>query len=260
MNFFIDFEATQFSNGIISIGCVSEEGEKFSSFVHTPYKITPFITDLTGITAEDNEKAPSPEVVFHKFFYWVSSQNPITEIPHFYCYGTNDKDFVKKNFLDCNNFTAKAMLSYLYTDLEDYSPKVKEHFGLCRNIGLNKVYNYCTNQNNEQQHSAVEDAYMLWKVYKYIQENEDEQDIFPEYQLDYVAPTPGNYIVHRLRDGSIIETYPSMAAAIKWCLMQMPVNDRRVVKSNTISKSIKKAARNKVRYRTYDWQIDKETL
>ena len=50
MNYFIDFEATQFSNEIISIGCVSETDAKFSSMVYTDKKITSFITKLIGIT------------------------------------------------------------------------------------------------------------------------------------------------------------------------------------------------------------------
>ena len=32
MNFYVDFEATQFSNRIISIGCTNELGEKFEDY------------------------------------------------------------------------------------------------------------------------------------------------------------------------------------------------------------------------------------
>lgn len=72
MNYFIDFEATQFSNEIISIGCVNETGEKFSSMVYTDKKITSFITNLTGITDEMNKAAPSLDDVFTLFSigYW----------------------------------------------------------------------------------------------------------------------------------------------------------------------------------------------
>ena len=34
MNYFIDFEATQFSNDIISIGCIDENGEEFYSLIN----------------------------------------------------------------------------------------------------------------------------------------------------------------------------------------------------------------------------------
>ena len=53
MRFFVDFEATQFSNRIISIGCVAANGNTFSTLVKPgKKKITKFITDLTGITNE----------------------------------------------------------------------------------------------------------------------------------------------------------------------------------------------------------------
>ena len=72
MKYFIDFEAMQFSNYIISVGCVREDGKEFYSLVHTPENtnknVSKFITDLTGITTEMVEAAPSPEEVFNKFF------------------------------------------------------------------------------------------------------------------------------------------------------------------------------------------------
>ena len=64
MKYFIDFEAMQFSNYIISVGCVREDGKEFYSLVHTPEhtnkNVSKFITDLTGITTEMVEAAPSP--------------------------------------------------------------------------------------------------------------------------------------------------------------------------------------------------------
>lgn len=56
MNYFIDFEATQFSGEIISVGCVREDGETFYVLVQPQKgKLTPFITNLTGITAGKEE-------------------------------------------------------------------------------------------------------------------------------------------------------------------------------------------------------------
>ena len=52
MKYFIDFEAAQFSNEIIAIGCVREDGVEFQSYVKANKKITEFITQLTGITQE----------------------------------------------------------------------------------------------------------------------------------------------------------------------------------------------------------------
>ena len=44
MNYFIDFEATQFSSGIISVGCVAENGAEFYTIVNTKHKVNSIIT------------------------------------------------------------------------------------------------------------------------------------------------------------------------------------------------------------------------
>ena len=53
MDFYLDFEATQFKSNIIAIGCSCEYGD-FDCLVRPPRKdhITPFITNLTGISKE----------------------------------------------------------------------------------------------------------------------------------------------------------------------------------------------------------------
>lgn len=73
MKYFIDFEATQFSQEIISIGCYREDGEMFYSLVapHSKNKVTNFITELTGITKEMLANAPTSDEVFCKFSDWV---------------------------------------------------------------------------------------------------------------------------------------------------------------------------------------------
>ena len=64
MNYFIDFEATQFSNDIISIGCIDENGEEFYSLINPGEgKLTSFITELTGITDEMLNKADSLDII-----------------------------------------------------------------------------------------------------------------------------------------------------------------------------------------------------
>ena len=52
MKFCLDFEATRFSNRIISIGCVAENGNTFYTLVKpvNKAKVDRFITELTGIT------------------------------------------------------------------------------------------------------------------------------------------------------------------------------------------------------------------
>ena len=97
MKYFIDFEAMQFSNYIISIGCVREDGDTFYSLVKPASKdhnkISKSISDLTGITNDMLTNAPEAYEVFEKFFSWVKLQSVTSgETPEFYCYGNCDTD------------------------------------------------------------------------------------------------------------------------------------------------------------------------
>ncbi len=263
MNYFIDFEATQFSNGIISVGCVAENGSEFYTLVNTNHKVTPFITNLTGITPEAVQEAPSQELVFELMFDWVFSMHTI---PHFYCYGNCDKDFVKNNFKECKSFKARTMLSYLYTDLQDYSSEVKIHFGLCKNIALKKVADYYRGKEEEQTHNSLEDAKLLKFVYDHIQENDCEFNVFPEYgiqrfnqQMESEMPSINEkvYTVCRIKDGKILDVYPSLGSAVKWVYEQIPEGERNKASLKKIAHKIKNAAQDPLRkpYRTFEWTM-----
>ena len=80
MNFYVDFEATQFSNRIISIGCTNELGEKFETLVKPVNgdKINKFITDLTGITPEMVENAPTADEAFNALLKTLEEPVPNT--------------------------------------------------------------------------------------------------------------------------------------------------------------------------------------
>lgn len=269
MNFFIDFEATQFSNGIIAVGCVSEEEDRFYTLVNTKHKITPFITNLTGITAAEVEIAPEPEVVFNGLSSWVQAVSRAaqdTSKPKFYCYGNCDKEFVKTNFKECKDFVAASMLAYLYTDMEDLSKTVKNHFGLCQNIALKKVYSYYIKKDIIQQHNALEDAEMLRVVFDNMSKKDPEFEAFPEYQQakfntkinaevpDIVDKT---YTIYRMKNNQIIETYPSLGAAVRWSYEQIPEGEERNKTSlKKIARNIKHAANNpKKKYRNFKWKM-----
>lgn len=79
MKYFIDFEATEYSNEIISIGCVDENGREFYSLVqpHKIEKLTKFITDLTGITTEDLCNAPTANEAFSEFYNWLDKSEKV---------------------------------------------------------------------------------------------------------------------------------------------------------------------------------------
>src|SRR5574344_1545215 len=182
MNYFIDFEATQFSNEIISIGCVNQDGKNFASMVYTDKKITPFITNLTSITHKINKEAPSLDDVFTNFFYWVLEHNDGTSC-RFYCYGSTDLAFVHKAIKKVNCVTAQMSLSLIAANLINYAPTVKNHFGLIKEIALIKVVSYYRNEEIVQTHSALEDAEFLKTVFEALnQEGKVTGHPFPDYE------------------------------------------------------------------------------
>ena len=268
MNFFVDFEATQFSNGIIAVGCVSEEDDKFYTLVNTKHKVTPFITNLTGITAAEVEMAPEPEIVFKALLDWVRAVSPNEEKnkPHFYCYGNCDKEFVKKNFQECKDFQAAAMLAYLYADMQDYAEQIKFLFGLCQHVSLKKVYDHYVKNDVIQQHNALEDAEMLKIVFENVENNEHEFDAFPEYKNRQIENklkdnssdlTDKTYTILRIKGNKTIETYPSLGAAVRWSYEQIPEGEERNKTSlKKIARNIKRAANDpQKKYRNFKWKM-----
>lgn len=185
MNFFIDFEAAQFTNEIISVGCISENGDTFYSLVKPEGKITKFIIDLTGITNEMLVDAALPDKVFSDLFDWCMEKSP-NEQNIFYCYGNTDVQFLKANIKRSTNFKAGAMLSYIKSSLTDYAPKVKVHYGLIKPINLGKIANYIRGNEIEQNHNALDDARLLKYVFEEVESSpiDDTCAELAEYRIE----------------------------------------------------------------------------
>lgn len=167
MKFFIDFEALQFNNFIISIGCVCENGNQFSSFVKPPEgkTVSQFITDLTGITDETLAGAPSIDEAFNAFYQFISDNCAITsEKPEYFCYGDMDATFVKASMKYINNIQAYTFAQALSHSLVDYQKTVKSFFITPNNVALKKVYTLIKEEETIQHHDALEDAMMLSEV------------------------------------------------------------------------------------------------
>jgi DNA polymerase III alpha subunit (gram-positive type) len=96
MNFYLDFEAMRFSNRIISIGCVAENGATFKTLVQhgTKKKVDKFITELTGITNEMLADAPTADAAFRALYEFICLNSDNTT-PFYYTYGNSDVDFIK---------------------------------------------------------------------------------------------------------------------------------------------------------------------
>ena len=257
MKYFIDFEAAQFTNEIIAIGCVREDGKEFHSYVKAERKITEFITQLTGITQEMVDSAPTSDEVFREFYQWLKGDNNIT----FYCYGNSDIDFVKKNLKNTVDFEAQAALSMIGMGLRDFAPTVKKHFGLIKSIGLVKVLAFYRGVDEiHQSHDPLEDARFLQELYNYIVDEGDkftgDECPFPEYKLvqsSIVAPKKSKTKivvdrVERWNDDVLIATYCNMEDAVQGAVKLMPKKNRvlalehkkrvenKIVKSHTSKK------------------------
>ena len=152
MKYFIDFEATQYSHEIISIGCVREDGQTFKSFVYVkPSKMSNFITQLTGITKEDVRNAPTSDEVFSNFYHWLEGD---TEM-EFYCYGDADIEFIRTNLSKTTDMLAISALSIIGTNLNDFAIEVKKYFGLHKMISLKKLVAYYRKVESIEQAAAA---------------------------------------------------------------------------------------------------------
>ena len=167
MKFFIDFEALQFSNFIISIGCVCENGNQFSSFIKPPKgkTVSKFITELTGITDETLANAPSIDEAFNAFYQFIIDNCAITsEKPEYFCYGDTDATFIKDSMKYINDVQIYTFAQALSCSLVDYQKTVRNFFVTPNNIALKKVYTLIKAEEVVQHHDALEDAMMLSEV------------------------------------------------------------------------------------------------
>lgn len=271
MNYFVDFEATQFSNEIISIGCVREDGAEFYSEVRAKKKITHFITSLTGITDEQNKAADSSDEVFTRFFDWLTAYP--NERAVFYCYGNTDINFVKKNLDLTKNIKAQAALSMIGINLHDYAPTAKVHFGLVKNISLIKLVAYYRGvESVEQTHDALEDARFLKEVYDHIStESKVEGHPFPDYELkttdinsiNQTKKSPRNLLKtlkHRIdmydHEGEVLEkTFANIGAARSYVIDNMGKIDRQRTSKNKVENKIINANNKKTTYVGRRWRI-----
>ena len=207
MKYFIDFEATQFSNEIISVGCVREDGETFYSLVApVEGKITPFITNLTGITGDMLKEAMSPESVFDRFYDWVFANGD--EVPDFWSWGNSDVDFVRGTFKRTKSMKARMALGYLSGSIHDYGKFFCKKAGVSYPIAQLKIYK-AFNEEAVQNHNALDDAMMLYNIWK--EENSRTPSELKSYMSEHrpVVAKPA--------------APASTAPVVKWNQMGLPV-------------------------------------
>lgn len=166
MNFYLDFEATQFSNQIISIGCVAENGNTFSTLVNPgeKEKISKFIIELTGITKDMVRAAPDIDDAFTQLKNFILDNNALTGEPHYFCYGDSDAEFIKHSLRRMKKTENIIFAQSILYALFDYSESVRKFFHSEQSIALRKLFSFIQESEIVQKHDALEDAQMLYDV------------------------------------------------------------------------------------------------
>lgn len=170
MNFYLDFEATRFSNRIISIGCAADTGNTFYTLVKpvNGAKVDKFITELTGITNEMLVNAPSADEAFNQLFDFIELNSNNTP-PTYYCYGNTDSTFIINTIKYMEDTRACICAQAILGNIIDYASVVKKFFVAKTDLALRKVYMLIQEQKElTQKHNALEDAKMLETVVTHL--------------------------------------------------------------------------------------------
>lgn len=255
MKYFIDFEATQFSGEIISIGCVDETGREFYTLLK-PVKmrhITDFILDLTHISRKEIAAAPDADTAFTAFLDWLRQD----ETADFYCYGDSDAVFLSRTRRHLKTFRAQLGLSMILGGLNDFSVDVKKHFGLKTSIALKKVVAYYRGGDVEQTHNSLADALFLKEVYEKSRNEEVAGTPFPEYRSGANLPKIKRLI--KAVKGNVRMEFTSYGKAADWVMSEQlsvrdTVNDK--TKSKVCSRIVNAAEKERP-YCGFEWSIEK---
>lgn len=179
MNFFLDFEATEKGNHIISIGCISENEDTFSCLCKPSKdgeKIGNFVESLTGITEEMLENAPTADEAFLLFKKWVwTIGNVDVVIPKFYVYGNNDSKFLIKTAKYMQNTESIFFVMALASMINNYAKNIQTR--LHTSPKLSKLYDLIKKDSTIQKHDALEDAEMLKVIVNSFETNNSIFDI-----------------------------------------------------------------------------------
>ena len=254
MKYFIDFEATQFSGEVISIGCVDENGREFYTLVK-PAKIrnlTDFILELTHISADEIAAAPTADEAFTAFLEWLDP----SRTADFYCYGDSDALFLLRTRRHLKTFRAQLGLSMIRGGLYDFSADMKKHFSLKTSIALKKVVAYYRGGEVEQTHNSLADAQFLKEVYEKTRNDTVKDCPFPEYQRGSNLPKIKKLI--RAVKGNVRLEFTSYGRAADW-VMSEQLSIRDTVNGKTKSKVCSRiitAAEKERPYCGFDWSVE----
>ena len=264
MKFYIDFEATQPENEIIAIGACAENGATFHSLVKPQFSsISPYISQMTHISAEDLETAPTINEALIQFDCWVMEQEKNIMNCRFISYGDDDK-FVKHTLPAITNEHAFTVAAILMAKIEDCSGETKKFFH--GTIKLVHAFNYVQAAETEQKHNPLEDAMMLQKVYEHMQTHEPlpchplNKNFSAAMDNANVKMPSGTFWCQTSKKKSAqIVTFESCDEAIDWLIANiMKPKDPESIHRDRVMTNIMKAIRKDERYCNFYWRRVKE--
>ncbi len=181
---YLDFEANGISQTqeIISIGAVTETGESFYSLVRPHARLDKKIKQLTNISQEEAEIAPSIEEVMSEFYHWLfKMKNGVGANVQYYVYGSEDTHFIDCSIALTDDEVTKARLMVIQDNIENVSKRVAKKFNR-DSIGLRSAYLTMILSSDEpafQRHNALEDAEMLKYVWEHLEDYEMPEGVIP---------------------------------------------------------------------------------
>jgi inhibitor of KinA sporulation pathway (predicted exonuclease) len=257
MKFFIDFEATQFSNEIISVGVVAEDGDSFYSTVRSKNcKVTPFIEKLTGLTRKEIMSAPTADEVFDNLWYWIMEKAHMSNAK-FYVYGGQDAEFIRHTIPNCENYFANMCLCRILGNLNDYTKIVEKKLKIVRSIGLTKILQAFKGEDINQKHNALDDAFYLQELFEYIESNAKfkepiEEKYYTEPQSQQKKAIDGKN--HYFAFG---QEFNSMKEAATYVYHKMHPKTQKQTNPNQIAKKINRAISRNEKYFGEEWRREK---
>lgn len=260
MNIYFDFEATQFKENIIAIGAFCDtSGEKFDCLVKPPQgdKVTPFISNLTGITKEMSKNALSIEEAFSDLYNWITVITSYTEGPLFYhTFGNMDKIFLQNTAQYCKDITIKTFMENLANSLIDDSIKVCQYFHI-KSIGVYRALKYFEKNAPEQDHDPLNDAIALFKVIEYISTASPlEKNPFIKENNYNKEKILGDYCIiatHTHEKEAKPKYFCSTEEAESWIIQKIHSKNKKASKT-TIIKNFRKALKNNANYNGWHWK------
>lgn len=260
MKFYIDFEVTQPEQEIIEIGVVCENGNTFCRYVKpNRSEVSPFITQLTGITNQQLENEENVDTVLNDLYYWLEGQGGELQNCEFYCYGSSDRDFLNKNLTYLTHEVSYIMCCVLIVRMVDFATAAKEYFR--GSIALIDAFNYICKASIEQQHNALQDAIMLRALANEISDKEalavfpfDKERQKEEAEANFVWPK-GTFACYSQKKKKI-KDFANCQEAVDW-IIKVSAPTSKVYK-NRVATRIMKAVRKKTLYAGHYWTRNKK--